>query len=819
MEACSHNECSSDGILPALREGAFRRADACAGSRHELRVIISVLCDLHSKRWRFFVKDGTRAFTQKPKGHGDQLAEKERVRAALVYERDGQLRNEAIRAFIKSMERRRPTPTGVPSGWCSIYSLMREGRQLASGLREAAALPEGEPRQTRLRGVIDPYLQFAYSGRDIYTGLELGDVWRYFRYTWSNAYLSTPGRKFWVLVRDRAAPNHPVIGIASFGNCVVHQGPRDKLIGWDPSDLLARLDREANKEWAGWLVESLEAQFAGVYLDDFVNAGVIDRRAIKRPTAAAIDALREFAGQNKKNHGQDENAVEYDRDNDIDDVDWLQRARTSLFKAKRAELLAILFEVRRAWQDAEFTTPDTDKLKGLLKTKEGRRSIELLLRRIKSDHVGIDMLEITTCGALPPYNHVLGGKLVAMLLASPEIVNAYTHFYGAKPSVIASSLAGRAVLRPPALVYLGTTSLYGAGSSMYNRISTPGEEVGGKAGEVLRYRELGRTEGFGMTHFSLATSAEIEELVTAKAKDRRVNSIFGEGISPRMRKFRVGLDMVGLPSDELIKHDNPRIVYGVPLASNFADILLGRHTRPKYVPPTRDPKETTRRIADYWRRWLSMRVENPDAVAEVERDTLILPVTHRARVPLPELAEPALYTPYEATGGAARLSRLLLRGRPPPDDDGPLPVPGLLPLQELYLDSRGAEGRGQPAEGAGQCEGFVRPAFVARHAGGPAGLAGQRGQQLFGVPDPALPGPSTGGPVEQFAERPVDRAVFEHQRGRRPDVRQIVRQQRPSGPPEGGLGRRPPGGEVGHPRQLRQFHRVLLPQGRRHPVQ
>jgi hypothetical protein len=650
LEACPH-ECG-DGILAALRESAFRRADACVGSRHELRVIISALCDLHAKGWKIFQKDGVGAVTRKPeKRHGDQLAEKERVRAALVYERDGQLRNEAIRGFVKQMERRRQTPTGVPPGWCSVYSLMREGRHLAASLREAAALPAGEPRWARLRTVIDPYLQFAESGRDIYTGLELGDVWRYFRYTWSNAYLSTPGRKFCVLVRDRAAPNHPVIGIASFGNSVVHQGPRDKKIGWTPNLLLKRLGDEANKEWATWLIESLEAQFAGVHLDDFVNGKVIDRRAVKRPTEDAIKALRAVASQHKKDHGLDENAAEYDRDNDIDNVDWLQRARTSLFKAKRAELLANLLEVRWVWQGAEFTAPDTGKLKELLKTDQGRRSIELLLRRIKSDHVGIDMLEITTCGALPPYNHVLGGKLVAMLLASPEIANAYTKYYGSKPSVIASSLAGRPVFRPPTLVYLGTTSLYGAGSSLYNRISIPADEVGGKPGEVLQYLKYGETEGFGMTHFSLATSAEIEELVSAKAKERRVNSIFGEGISPRMRKFRVGLDMVGLPSEKLLNHDNPRIVYGVPLASNVADILLGRHTRPKYILPTRDPKETTRRIADYWlRRWLSMRVENPDALAEVERDTLVLPVTHRARVPLPELAEPALYSPYEATG-------------------------------------------------------------------------------------------------------------------------------------------------------------------------
>ena len=648
LEACPHDDTGADGMLTALRDRAIGRAECCDDVRLELRVIISALCDLHSKGWQFFYKEGIGAFTKEAeKKHGDPLAEKERIRASLVFERDSQLRNDAIRAFVKSMERRRQGPTG----WCSIYNLMRDGRHLGAALREVAATPAGEGRLAKLSTVIDPYLQFADSGKDAYTGFDLGDVWRYFRYTWANAYLSTPGRKVWVLVRDRAAPNHPVIGIASFGNCVVHQGPRDSEIGWTPSDLLQKLDDGANREWAAWLIESLQLQFDGVYIDDFVNGKIIERKAVKRPTAATIDSLRRFGAENKKDHGRDDDAVEYDRDDGIENVDWLQRARTSLFKAKRAELLATLLEVRRAWQDSGFDAADTDKLKSLLKTKEGRRSIELLLRRIKSDHIGIDMLEITTCGAVPPYNHVLGGKLVAMLLASPEVSQAYGRFYGSSPSVIASSLAGRPVLRRPNLVYLGTTSLYGVGSSLYNRISIPAEEVGGNAGNVLRYHELGHTEGYGVTHFSRDTSDEIEALVAAKDKGRRVNSIFGEGVSPRMRKFRVGLDLVGLPSEKLLKHGSQRIVYGLTLATNFQDILLGRSARPKYILPNRNPKETTRLIARYWmRRWLSMRIENLNAIAEVERDTLVLPVTHRARVALPEIAEPAIFSPFEAVG-------------------------------------------------------------------------------------------------------------------------------------------------------------------------
>ena len=49
---------------------------------------------------------------------------------------------------------------------------------------------------------------------------------------------------------------------------------------------------------------------------------------------------------------------------------------------------------------------------------------------------------------------------------------------------------------------LCTTSLYGNGSSQYNRVKLPAEVVGGKTSLCLRYEELGTSEGFGSFHFS-----------------------------------------------------------------------------------------------------------------------------------------------------------------------------------------------------------------------------------------------------------------------------------------------------------------------------
>ena len=45
------------------------------------------------------------------------------------------------------------------------------------------------------------------------------------------------------------------------------------------------------------------------------------------------------------------------------------------------------------------------------------------------------------------YNSLLGGKLVALLLCSPEIVKEYEARYGAQTSLIASSMRGASVKR------------------------------------------------------------------------------------------------------------------------------------------------------------------------------------------------------------------------------------------------------------------------------------------------------------------------------------------------------------------------------------
>jgi hypothetical protein len=44
------------------------------------------------------------------------------------------------------------------------------------------------------------------------------------------------------------------------------------------------------------------------------------------------------------------------------------------------------------------------------------------MRQAKASRVGTTIADLTVCGAVPPYNEILGGKLVAAMIGSPEVV-------------------------------------------------------------------------------------------------------------------------------------------------------------------------------------------------------------------------------------------------------------------------------------------------------------------------------------------------------------------------------------------------------------
>jgi hypothetical protein len=272
-----------------------------------------------------------------------------------------------------------------------------------------------------------------------------------------------------------------------------------------------------------------------------------------------------------------------------------------------------------------------------MSTAAGRRSVGWIVRRAKAETVGTEIADITVCGAIAPYTHLLGGKLVASLLATPSIVRAYREKYGNHASEIASSMAGRRIVRRSNLVYLGTTSLYGAGASQYNRIRIPSEVLNSAAD--IRFVPLGRSRSFGTSHLSQETVRALTDLAEQGQRGARVKSIFGEGASPKLRKVREGIDMLGWPSEELLRHRRERIIYGVALAANPSDYLLRRRESPEFLFDP-DLSDDVARVAEWWRqRWMVPRSGRDGIMEAVARHTVQRPVVHGGRVPLPRLED------------------------------------------------------------------------------------------------------------------------------------------------------------------------------------
>jgi hypothetical protein len=519
---------------------------------------------------------------------------------------------------------------------------MREGSDLATELEKVGRIQDPTRQLDVLKTLIQPYIEVVVPGVFCkFTGLKLTDIWRYFRHTWSTTYNSTPGRKIWFLVRDAASENRPVIGIGAFGSAIVQLSRRDRWIGWNPDVFIEKLESDPTSDWAKWIQASLDELIESVRCDDFLKQKILSKSDINLPSDVAVKRLREVAAKQRMIHRlyparRAHKASAVDPSNDSS---WALLSETHLFRSKRALALADLLDAKRHLKEAGFES-SAKGLAAVLTSRKGTQAIRAILRYMKAVRAGVDMMDITVCGAIAPYNHLLGGKLVSLLMASPGAVGAYNARYQASSSLIASSVAGRVVRRKPQLVLLGTTSLFDVSVSQYNRIKVPAQTLGGREGEAIEFVRLGRTDGMGSFHFSRETMHAAEILLAQSANGRQVNSIFGEGVNPKLRKVRSALDAVGLPAQSLLTHGSARIIYVVPLATNFREVLLGREKRARYIIP--QTSEATDALIEYWQqRWLLRRITNPEAINRVAADTLKYPLAHGARVKLPDVADEA----------------------------------------------------------------------------------------------------------------------------------------------------------------------------------
>lgn len=600
---------------------------------NELYLAENILLDLACAGWRIKLAGKVIMLLPVDYSKNQTISDaKEAVRQTLRAQRDEQIRTPSVQRFLTKME----TYRLGPNGWHSIQSVMRDGVDLHTKLKKID--PKSEVAFEATRSIIRPYIQFVERGKRCdYTGLKLSDIWRYFRHTWLTSYKSVPGRNFSILIRDAATPCHAIIGIAALGNSVMQLDSRDRFIGWHPDQVIEWILGNPTSRTLRWLEECLSSQISELYIADLIREGVIARRCLRNPSSDDLLALTKEAEKAKKRHRLLAQRTAHKAHADAMSPNWKQEAETNLFRAKRCQELASLLRIRQIFNETKILkVRKKDELLEIMQSHRMRTAIRRLSKKIKATRAGINIMDLIVCGAVAPYNHLLGGKLVSMLMASPELTRYYMKRYKRAASVIASSMRGREVVREPRLVFLGTTSLFGSGASQYNRVAIPVSVFGRSGNTKVAFQRLGSTEGFGSVQFSQRTVSAMSVILNQGRDGRRVNSIFGEGVSPLFRKIREGLDIIGLESDELIRHRNKRIIYGVQLIENLQRYLLGISRHPKYLVPQDKPKYRTEQIVDYWRqRWLVSRLNHKDAIEALKAHSLEHPQKHGGLVSRP----------------------------------------------------------------------------------------------------------------------------------------------------------------------------------------
>lgn len=608
--------------------GAFRRlaaASSVANSLEGLKVAVaaSVLADLCEQGWDVGV-EGRRIFTCAPSVHlgaSDTLhAAKARVREGLMRASNRQIATESVQSFIRTMEKDRVFKNKI----VSIGTLVDDGGDLAAKLAKIAPSHFTE-RTAQLRKLVRPVIQICdpESSCD-FTGLKLQDVWRYFRHSWSLEYNPSPGRTLRVLIRNKARPNWPVMGIAMLASPAANLYSRDEWIGWrleNVTEGIADGSLDAAKV-ATALVAVLKSAISEIRTDD-----LIARSLINRPTAAAYFMLGQIAATAGSARQKDLSRHALGTgERDLIDIrslgkgaitqrQWKELSGTALYRRKRAEQLIPLLKTLSFLRRHDFERSPAAAICEALVTKNGREAISFALNEIRKRKLASEIVDVSVCGAIAPYNELIGGKLVALAMASQEMRDAYFERYANQTSEIASQLAGRRIVRSSELKVLTTTSLYGVGSSQYNRLKLRAQKEL-RSSRDISWEELRPSEGFSVTHLSKLTVGYMRRLGVTVYGAQRINSVFGEGSSPRTRQVREGLNLIGINNDGVLKHSIGRKVYACELYPGARKALCG-FEEPKKKAASAAPLDV---ISQGWlERWVAERIRKPEVLARITK--------------------------------------------------------------------------------------------------------------------------------------------------------------------------------------------------------
>lgn len=219
-------------------------------------------------------------------------------------------------------------------------------------------------------------------------------------------------------------------------------------------------------------------------------------------------------------------------------------------------------------------------------------------RRSRLHHV----LDAFVLGAVPPYSHLLCGKLVAMLAASREITARFQQKYGGKESLISQAE------RSGEVALITTTSALGR-SSLYNRLTFRSAPM---------FIPVGFTRGSGEFQFLNGLYDEMSEFATKRLTPTAKSELWGTGFRNRREVVKKCIQAAGLHQD-LLYHGVQREVFLIPTASNSAEYLRGDDAALQFYERRADDI-----VAWFRERWLLSRAEREPSFAVFTRSSYAL---------------------------------------------------------------------------------------------------------------------------------------------------------------------------------------------------
>ncbi|MDV7212794.1 Druantia anti-phage system protein DruA [Azotobacter beijerinckii] len=168
----------------------------------------------------------------------------------------------------------------------------------------------------------------------------------------------------------------------------------------------------------------------------------------------------------------------------------------------------------------------------------------------------VNLMDAYVLGAIPPYNALLGGKLVACLLRSRDIYDDFAKTYGASTGIISQEE------KKARLLSIITTSSMGR-SSVYNRLKLNGTQY---------LKSIGYTGGWGHFHIPDWLFMELRDYLRHLDHTYADQHAYGQGPNWRLRTTRAALLALGF-KDDLMRHGIQREVFICQVASNATEIL------------------------------------------------------------------------------------------------------------------------------------------------------------------------------------------------------------------------------------------------------